>query len=159
MRFRFPLILSLLVIALSLNAESDHEKQLFGYMNAEREREGVKPLQWDDQLYQVALAHSEDMAAMHKVSHTGSDHTQPDERIRNAKIYASKTAENIAGDISVIAAHTGLMTSLYHRRNILDPDFTHAVDAIYEDHGYLYITEMFAKELGAHTVDEARKEI
>jgi uncharacterized protein YkwD len=159
MRFKFLILSLLLLPAFSLHAETDHEKQLFGYVNSEREREGVKPLQWDKDLYRVALAHSEDMATMHKVSHTGSDHTQPDERLRNAKIYASKSAENIAGDINVIAAHTGLMTSLYHRRNILDPDFTHAADAIYEDHGYLYVTEMFIKKLSSYTVENARKEI
>lgn len=159
MRFTILLILCLLIPPLLLFAESDQEKQLFAYMNSERAREGIKPLQWDKALYKVALEHSKDMAEMHKVSHTGSDHSQPHERIRAAKIFASKTAENIAGDIDVISAHVALMKSLYHRENILDPDFTHGADAVYGQKGYLYVTELFIEKLTDYSLDEARKAI
>jgi uncharacterized protein YkwD len=144
---------------LAIYGESDQEKQMFEYMNSERSREGLRLLQWDKALYKVAMEHSKDMAAMHKVSHRGSDGTQPHERIRKAKIYASKTAENIAGDINIVSAHTSLMKSLYHRENILDPDFTHGTVAVYEQKGYLYITEMFIEKLTDYSIDEARAAI
>lgn len=140
-------------------AESDQEKEMFAYMNAERSREGLRPLEWDSDLYKVARDHSKDMAEMHKISHQGSDGSQPHERIKKAKIFASKTAENIAGDINIISAHTALMKSLYHRENILDPDFTHAAVAIYEQKGYLFITENFIEKLADYSVDEARRTI
>ena len=162
MRVILRSLLLLLVFScdlLTIKAESDQEKQMFAYMNSERSREGLRLLEWDKALYKVAMEHSKDMAAMHKVSHRGSDGTQPHERIRNAKIFASKTAENSAGDINIISAHTSLMKSLYHRENILDSDFTHGTVAVYEQNGYLYITEMFIEKLTDYSVDEARTAI
>jgi uncharacterized protein YkwD len=117
----------------------------------------LKPLIWDQDLYEVALAHSKDMAAMQKVSHEGSDRSEPDERIHNAKIYASRTAENIAGDVNVVSAHTSLMQSLPHRENILDPEVTHGAAAVYERDHYLYVTEMFILKLRDYSLEEARK--
>jgi uncharacterized protein YkwD len=159
MRFIFLLVLSFLLATANVFTQSDSEKQLFDYMNSEREREGIRPLIWDQELYEVARAHSKDMAAMHKVSHTGSDHSEPDERVLNAKIFASKTAENIAGDINVISAHTSLMKSLHHRENILDPEVTHGADAIYDDKGYLYITEVFIQKVKDYSLEDARKRV
>jgi uncharacterized protein YkwD len=140
-----------------LFADSGPEEQLFEYVNGERTREQQEPLKWDKNLYKVALEHSKDMAVMRRVTHRGSDGSQPHERIRNARILASKTAENIAGDINIISAHTSLMKSLYHRDNILDADFSHGAVAVYEQKGYLYITELFIRKVGDYVVDEARR--
>jgi uncharacterized protein YkwD len=126
-------------------------------MNSERSREHLEPLAWDKSLYKVALAHSKDMARMRKVTHKGSDGSQSHERIRDAGIYASKTAENIAGDLNIISAHTSLMKSLYHRENILDPDFSHGAAAVYEQAAYLFITELFIRKVGNYAVDDARR--
>ena len=137
-------------------AETEKEKQLFAYMNSERSRDNLRKLVWDRDVYKVALDHSKDMAKMQKVSHKGSDNSQPHERIRAAQIFASRTAENIAGDINIISAHTSLMKSLYHRENILDPEFTHAAVAVFEKQGYLYVTEVFIQKLIDYSLAEAR---
>jgi uncharacterized protein YkwD len=137
--------------------ESDQEKQLFEFVNSERSREKLMPLLWDEDLHRVAVAHSEDMAARGKSSHEGSDGRAPHERIRDAKIYASKSGENIARDLNVISAHTLLMQSVYHRENILEPEFTHAAVGIVAQRQFLYITELFIRRVGEYSVDQARQ--
>ncbi len=161
MRFPSKQVLVILILVIgcwgsAAFAESDQDRQLFGYMNSERSRENLRRLVWDRDVYKVALDHSRDMAKMRKISHKGSDNSQPHERIRAARIFASRTAENIAGDINIISAHTSLMKSLYHRENILDPEFTHGAAAVYEKNGYLYITEMFIQKLIDYPLAEAR---
>jgi uncharacterized protein YkwD len=140
-------------------AQTPEEKELFGYINSERAREKLTPLIWDDDLYKVARLHSDDMASTGEVSHTGSDNTQPVDRIRAGGLYASKTAENIARDLNVISAHTSLMESYYHRENILDPEFTHSAVAIIRSHQYLYVTELFIREIQDVSLRHARSEL
>jgi uncharacterized protein YkwD len=140
-------------------AQTPEEKELFGYINSERSREKLPPLIWDDDLYKVASSHSEDMAATGEVSHTGSDNTQPVDRIRAGGSYASKTAENIARDLNVISAHTSLMESYYHRENILDPEMTHTAVSIIRSHQYLYVTELFIREVSDVSLRHARNEL
>jgi uncharacterized protein YkwD len=140
-------------------AQSAEEKELFGYINAERTREKLSPLVWDYDLYKVARLHSEDMASTGEVSHTGSDNTQPVDRIRAGGLYASKTAENIARDLNVISAHTSLMESYYHRQNILDPEMSHCAAAIVRSHQYLYVTELFIRDIPNINLRHARNEL
>jgi uncharacterized protein YkwD len=128
-------------------AQTAEEQELLSYINSEREREKIPPLIWDDELYAVAREHSDDMVGMGKVSHTGSDNSQPHERIRSAGIFASKTAENIARDLNVVSAHTSLMESLYHRENILDPEMTHAATGVIHAGKYIYVTELFIRKV------------
>ncbi len=138
-------------------AQSEQEKQLFEFVNSERLRENLTPLLWDDDLYLVALAHSKDMAARGKAGHKGSDGREPNERVRDAKIFASKTGENIARDVNVISAHTLLMQSVYHRENILEPEYTHAATAIVQQKQFLYITELFIHKVIDYTLQQARQ--
>jgi uncharacterized protein YkwD len=140
-----------------LFAQSDQEKQLFEFINSERSREELMPLLWNEELYEVALAHSEDMAESENVTHKGSDGEEPFERVRKAKIFASKTGENIARDLNVISAHTLLMQSIDHRENILEPEYTHAAVGIVKKKQYLYVTQLFIRKLADHTVEQARE--
>ncbi len=111
----------------------------------------------DKDLYRVALAHSQDMAARGKASHEGGDGREPHERIQAANIYASKSGENIARDVSVISAHTLLMQSLYHRENILEPEFTHAAIGIVKEKQFFYITQLFIHRVGEYSLEQARR--
>jgi uncharacterized protein YkwD len=156
---KFALIGLFLFNIVSAYAQTAEETELFGYINSERAREKLPPLIWDDDLYKVARSHSEDMASTGEVSHTGSDKTQPVDRIRAGGLYASKNAENIARDINVISAHTSLMESYYHRQNILDPEFTHSAVAIIHSHQYLYVTENFIHEIPDVSLRHARSEL
>jgi uncharacterized protein YkwD len=138
-------------------AQTAEEQELLSYINSERDREKIPPVIWDDELYSVALEHSKDMARMGKVSHSGSDTSQPHERIRAAGIFASKTAENIARDLNIITAHTSLMESLYHRENILDPEITHAAAGVVHSGKYIYVTELFIRKVALIDSNKGRK--
>lgn len=156
---KLTLTILLLLCVTSAYAQTSEEKELFGYINSERAREKLTPLIWDDDLYKVAHLHSEDMASTGEVSHTGSDNTQPVDRIRAGGLYASKTAENIARDLNVISAHTSLMESYYHRENILDLEMTHSAVAIIRSNQYLYVTELFIREIQDESLRHARSEL
>jgi uncharacterized protein YkwD len=147
LRITYYAIAFIFFLLVPVFAQTIEEKELFGYINSERAREKLPPFIWDDDLYKVARLHSEDMTSTGQVSHTGSDNSQPHERIKAGGVYASKTAENIARDLNVISAHTSLMESFYHRENILDPEMTHAAAAIIHSKQYLYVTELFIREI------------
>jgi len=138
-------------------AQTENEKQLFAYANLERSREGLQSLQWDDQLYAVAQEHSRDMASKNRFGHKGSDRTDPEERVHRAGIYASRVAENVARDVNVVSAHTSLMTSFYHRANIMNPEFDHVGIAIVRNGEFLYITELFTRTVPDLSADDERK--
>lgn len=140
-----------------LIAASEQERQLFQFINSERARERRMPLVWDDELYDVALAHSKDMARQGKAAHRGSDGKEPHERIRAAGIYASKTGENIARDVNVVSAHTLLMQSVYHRDNILESGYSHSAVAVVKHNQFLYITELFIYKIHDYPLKEARQ--
>lgn len=153
---KFALIILFLLRSLSAYTQTSEEKELFGYINSERNREKLPPFNWDDDLYKVARLHSEDMASTSQVSHTGSDNSQPHDRITAGGVYASKTAENIARDLNVISAHTSLMESFYHRENILDPEMTQVAIGIIHSKQYLYVTELFVREIPEVDLRNAR---
>lgn len=155
----FVPIVILFAHCLPLHSETDGEKDTFGFINQDREREGVERLTWDEDLYAVAREHSEDMAQRGSVGHAGSDGSQPHQRIQRGGIYASKSAENVARDVNVISTHTSLMESLYHRQNILDPEVTHAAVAIVTRGNYLYVTELFIRKLKDYSLEEARRKL
>jgi uncharacterized protein YkwD len=142
-----------------LFAESQQEKAIFTFINQDRASEDLKPLLWDDELYDAAIEHSKDMARTGTVGHEGSDGSLPNERIQRVGIYATKSAENVARDINVISAHTSLMKSLYHRENILDPEATHAAVAIVPQNQYLYVTELFIRKLKDYSLLEGRRKL
>jgi uncharacterized protein YkwD len=141
----------------SVIAQTPEEQELFSYINSEREREKIPHLIWDDELYTVARDHSQDMAKMGKMSHTGSDRSEPHQRIRAAGIYASKTAENVARDLNIISAHTSLMESLYHRENILDPQISHGAVGVVHSGKYLYVTEVFIRKVKEISLNTGRE--
>jgi uncharacterized protein YkwD len=151
------ILLILLLCPVLLRAETEQEKQLFGYINSERFREGQSPLLWDNELYAVALAHSQDMASAGKTGHKGSDGSEPHDRVRAAGVYASKTGENIARDVNLVSAHTLLMQSVYHRENILEPQYSHGAVAIVKQNQFLYITELFIHRIDDYSLQYARQ--
>lgn len=137
-------------------AQSDKEKSLFGFINSDRRQEGLKPLEWNETLHKVAVEHSRDMASQGEISHSGSDKSQPQDRVQRAGVFATRIAENVARDINIVSAHTSLMESVYHRENILDPELTEAAVGIVQEGQYLYVTEVFIRSIGELSLAEAR---
>lgn len=99
------------------------EARMLEMVNAERVQRGLKPLQADPELTQVARAHSRDMFARSYFSHVSPDRGDPFDRMREAKVRYLIAGENLALARTLPAAHQGLMESPGHRANILRPQF------------------------------------
>jgi uncharacterized protein YkwD len=99
------------------------EQRMLELVNAERARAGIRPLQADDRLREVARAHSLDMFEQNYFSHTSPTTGSPFDRIRRAAIPFLLAGENLAYAPNVEIAHQGLMNSPGHRANILRAEF------------------------------------
>ena len=73
------------------------EQQVFALINAERAKNGLSELVWDESLAAVARAHSEDMAHVKFFSHRGTDGSMVDDRADRLGLGTWRTiGENIA---------------------------------------------------------------
>jgi len=101
----------------------DLEAEMIQLLNEERTKRGLKPLQADPELRQVALNHSKDMLARGYFSHYTPEGKDPFYRMRAAGVKFSVAGENLALVQTLSIAHNGLMNSPGHRVNILRPSF------------------------------------
>ncbi len=97
--------------------------EMLDLVNAERAKVGLPGLVWDEELAEVARAHSRDMFARGYFSHTNPDGLSPFDRIERAGVEFKAAGENLAYAANVELAHNGLMRSEGHRANILEVDF------------------------------------
>ncbi|MFE5483916.1 CAP domain-containing protein [Streptomyces sp. NPDC056527] len=94
-------------------------------VNVERAAAGCKALTVDADLTQAAQDYTDDMAATGNFSHTGTDGSQPQDRIEAAGYTWSRSGENIAkGQADAAAVMDAWMHSPGHRANILNCGFT-----------------------------------
>lgn len=110
-------------------------------------REGYSvPLVWDEGLAAVARAHSADMIQRGYFEHITPDGIAPAQRITQAGIKWTASAENISRAPDVATAHEGLMQSPGHRANILALEFTDiGIGIVEDDAGMLVVTELFRR--------------
>lgn len=99
------------------------EQKMLELVNAQRVKNGTKPLVWDESQAQVGRSHSKDMFERGYFSHYSPEGKDIGDRLDVAGIAYSIAGENLAFAPSVTRAHDGLMNSPGHRRNILDPAF------------------------------------
>lgn len=107
-----------------LTVDLASERIMFDLVNQERVKVGVKPLVWDENLTHVGRTHSQDMFERGYFSHYSPEGEDVGDRLGQVGIDYSLAGENLALAPNVNRAHTGLMNSPGHRRNILDPAFT-----------------------------------
>ncbi|MFE5937187.1 CAP domain-containing protein [Streptomyces sp. NPDC056470] len=94
-------------------------------VNVERAAAGCKALTVDAGLTEAAQEYTDDMAATGNFSHTGTDGSQPQDRIEAAGYTWSRSGENIAkGQADAAAVMDAWMHSPGHRANILNCGFT-----------------------------------
>jgi uncharacterized protein YkwD len=94
-------------------------------MNAHRITAGCPALAWNEQVAEVAAAHSRDMVQRDYFSHTNPDGDSPFARLANAGIQYSAAAENIAaGYPTGVAVLAGWLGSPGHRSNIENCNLT-----------------------------------
>ncbi|MCM1966504.1 CAP domain-containing protein [Streptomyces sp. G1] len=97
--------------------------EVLALVNQERAAVGCPVLTVNEKLAKAAQDHSEDMAAHSNMSHTGSDGSDPGQRITRAGYQWRTYAENVAyGYPTAAQVMEGWMNSPGHKRNILDCD-------------------------------------
>ncbi|SHM19986.1 uncharacterized protein, YkwD family [Caldanaerovirga acetigignens] len=99
------------------------EKQMLDLVNAERTKAGLKPLQIDMRLVELARKKSKDMILNNYFGHTSPVYGTPFDMMKSAGITYKYAGENLAGAPNVFKAHEGLMNSPGHRANILSPNY------------------------------------
>jgi uncharacterized protein YkwD len=117
------------------------ESLIFRLTNEERVKRGLHPLTLDARLQIAARQHSNDMLMKRYLSHDSRDeiNKNPLRRIYNSGLPILEIGENVAENIGsavplllktnpdtlVELIMEGWMKSPLHKKNILDPDFTH----------------------------------
>ncbi|WP_035508807.1 CAP domain-containing protein [Halobacillus karajensis] len=121
---------------------SAFEKQVVELTNQEREKQGLEPLKLDTELSGVAKDKSLDMQKNDYFSHNSPTHGSPFDMMKSYGIDYRTAGENIAmGQTSPEQVVEGWMNSEGHRKNIMNPDFTHIGVGHAEDGNYW--TQMF----------------
>jgi uncharacterized protein YkwD len=109
---------------LSLSIDEQSEQKMLELINAEREKNGLKKLRIDPKLKAAARAHSTDMFERSYFSHYDPEGHDVGYRLDQVDAKYTLAGENLAYAPDVDTAHTGLMNSEGHRRNILELKFT-----------------------------------
>lgn len=121
-----------------------NEQEMIRLVNAERSKRGLSPLKADLELSDVARNKSQDMIDNDYFSHYSPTYGSPFEMLKNFGVKYIYAGENIAGNPNVKSAHESLMKSEGHKKNILNPNFTHIGLGIKEGSKYGKIfTQMF----------------
>ncbi|MGP4067072.1 CAP domain-containing protein [Halobacillus sp. B29] len=121
---------------------SDFEQQVVELTNQERAKQGLEPLELDTELSAVAGDKSLDMQKNDYFSHTSPTYGSPFDMLKDYGIDYRTAGENIAmGHTSPEQVVQGWMNSEGHRKNIMNPNFTHIGVGYVEDGNYW--TQMF----------------
>jgi uncharacterized protein YkwD len=102
---------------------AEAEASMLVLVNQERSQRGIAIVKADEPLRTVGRAHSLDMFQRGYFSHYTPEGKDPFDRMDAAGIHYQAAGENLALAPTLQAAHTGLMNSPGHKRNILDPHF------------------------------------
>ncbi|MCX6581139.1 MAG: CAP domain-containing protein [Candidatus Aminicenantes bacterium] len=123
------------------------EQEMLELVNKARSERGTRPLRFHPVLNDMALGHSQKMAAEGQLSHRFPNYKTLQERLMDAGLAFIKSGENVAfsEDPEAKFIHDGFMNSPGHRQNILDPDFTHCGIRIVCSNKKFYVTEEFAQ--------------
>ncbi len=129
------------------NPDNIHVLKLFELINQTRASYGLNRLKYSDTASKIAYLHSLDMMNNSFISHVSSDGKTTEERILSEdKLFTISLGENVARDSSIEGAHTALMNSAGHRKNILASDWTHiGLGIATGKDGLFYITENFIR--------------
>ena len=103
-------------------------------INQYRKDRGLKPLKLNAELSEAAKAHSRDLAKWDRISHYGSDGSNPWDRVKRAGFKARLAAENVGtGQVDFNEVMRGWKESPGHNKNLLLGDATHMGIALVQD--------------------------
>jgi len=128
---------------------SAYEKEVLALVNEERAQHGLQPLKLSDSLSSVAHTKAQDMADNGYFNHTSPTYGSPFDMMKQFDISYRAAAENIAaGQRSPEAVVEAWMNSAGHRKNILNPDYTHLGNGYVEGGGSYgtYWVQMFIQK-------------
>lgn len=139
------------------------EELAYALLDADRARFALPPLERDPDLDRVARSHSKDMRDNRFFGHISKTTGDVGDRIRAARVSVSSWGENVARNGSLDAAQAGLLHSLGHRRNILEPRFTHVGIGVasQEENGRRswYLTQVFGRRPALLDLARARDHV
>jgi uncharacterized protein YkwD len=103
-------------------------------INQYRKEKGLKPLKLNAELSNAAKAHARDLAKWDRISHYGSDGSNPWDRIKRTGYNARVAAENVGtGQVSIDEVVKGWKDSPGHNKNLLLSDAEHMGIALVQD--------------------------
>jgi len=115
------------------NSRLDPEKAR-ELINAYRKAKGLKPLKLNVALTEAAKAHSRDLAKWDRISHYGSDGSNPWDRVKRVGYQAKLAAENVGtGQVTIDEVMKGWQASPGHNKNLLLPDAQEMGIALVQD--------------------------
>jgi len=130
------------------------EQRIEEHTNRERAHRALSVLRGEDALRQIARLHSRDMQVRRFFSHVNPDGASPAERVAAAhRRLVGVVGENLWKGIGYPASQAdglarqvvaGWMRSHGHRKNLLDPDFTHLGVGAVRREGEIFVTQLFA---------------
>ena len=103
-------------------------------INAYRKQNGLRPLELNPQLTTAAKDHATDLAKWDRISHYGSDGSNPWDRVKRSGYNPKVAAENVGtGQATMEEVFKGWRESDGHNKNLLLPDATHMGIALVRD--------------------------
>ncbi|MFH7818216.1 CAP domain-containing protein [Neobacillus thermocopriae] len=124
---------------------SQYVQQVIDLTNEQRRKNGLPALKADAKLNSVAQKKSEDMQQNNYFSHTSPTYGSPFDMMRDQGVTYKSAGENIAqGQRTPQEVVNAWMNSEGHRKNILNPNFTH-IGVGYEPTGKHW-TQMFIQK-------------
>jgi len=126
------------------NGMTAKEQEMLNLVNQERTKLGLNPLEPDMELVKLARMKAQDMIDLGYFAHQSPTYGSPFDMMKAAGITYRTAGENLAGAGTVERAHTALMNSDGHRRNILNSAYDHVGIGIIEGGPYgLMVVQMF----------------
>ncbi|WP_350343602.1 CAP domain-containing protein [Proteinivorax tanatarense] len=125
---------------------NSYEREMLKLVNQERRKAGVSELKLHNRLSSVARVKSADMIYNDYFAHDSPVYGSPFEMMRHFGITFRGAGENLALNVGTKEAHRSLMNSDGHRKNILNPDFTHIGIGVEKQGRSIYFTQMFLTE-------------
>ena len=107
------------------NTLSAEEQQMITLVNQARSQNNVPALKVDMQVTNVARIKAQDMIDNNYFSHNSPKYGSPFDMMKAFGINYANAGENIAGNQDIANAQSALMNSPGHRKNILNPAYTH----------------------------------
>jgi uncharacterized protein YkwD len=123
-------------------------QQVFVFVNAERKLRGVRELVWDERLAAEARRHASRMVTQWFFGHKDPVRGDIGQRLRKEGVIWYKCSENLYQGLGVQDparnADLGWLKSPGHRRNMLDPEVTHAgTGAAVRADGTVFIAQVY----------------